>query len=453
MKTALLVENDNESLDALDRFVRNRNLVTRRATTLDEACKQISRGPVQYAIVDIGLPDGNGLELVDHLPESTSVIAVTGRTDAEAAVDALRARVSDFLTKPLDLERLDRLLTSADEETVKPRRASEECLGAFDKILGESKAIGLVRDQIVRSAPTDASVFICGETGVGKELAARSTHALSPRSSKPFVAVNCGAIPSSLMESELFGHERGSFTGADRQHIGVFERADGGTLFLDEITEMPLELQAKLLRVLETRTIQRIGSTKSKPVDFRLVSASNRPPFQAVEDRMLREDLLYRLLVLMVDIPPLRERIEDLPVLTRSFLAEFDAPGEHTQVSEAALEQLRSHPWPGNVRELRNVVRRAHVMAIDSIEPEHLQMLRPSGSGRRDPYAVHIGQSLEEVERRVILGTLQKNDGDKRRTAEELGVSLKTIYNRLHLYADRGDPLLEPGVIRSRNGG
>jgi DNA-binding NtrC family response regulator len=297
-----------------------------------------------------------------------------------------------------------------------------------------------IYQQIARVAQTGVTVLIVGESGTGKELVARTLHDTSRRSAQPFLAVNCGAISPQLMESEIFGHEKGSFTGADRQHQGFFERAHGGTLFLDEVTEMPLELQVKLLRVLETNSFMRVGSTTLRETDVRIVAATNRDPWRAVEQGRLREDLLYRLNVFPVVLPALRERLDDLPLLCAHFLAEIGArEGRPKQLSADALEKLSGYRWPGNVRELRNVLQRVYVMTEDStITTEWL----PANGPQRSEAAIHaaldisvaLGTPLADVEQRLIQQTLRHFGNHRERTAAALGVSLKTLYNKLKAY-------------------
>jgi DNA-binding NtrC family response regulator len=308
-----------------------------------------------------------------------------------------------------------------------------------------------VYERIVRVAGTGVTVFITGESGSGKEIVARTLHELSRRRGKPFLAVNCGAISPNLIESEIFGHEKGSFTGAERQHQGFFERASGGTLFLDEITEMPPDLQVKLLRVLETGTFMRVGSTQILETDIRLVAASNRDPLAAVASGKLREDLLYRLNVFPIHVPALRERPQDVSLIAMHFLDEISRrEGEAKRFSARALERLAAYPWPGNVRELRNIVHRAYVMAQEkTIDDECLPSAADppavggNGNGNGSGYGgnaapvltIEIGTSLAEIERKVTLATLEHFGRHKERTAAALGVSLKTLYNRLKEYS------------------
>jgi DNA-binding NtrC family response regulator len=298
-----------------------------------------------------------------------------------------------------------------------------------------------VYEQISRVAGTGVTVFITGESGAGKEVVAQTVHDLSRRRTRPFLAVNCGAISPNLIESEIFGHEKGSFTGADRSRKGMFERAAGGTLFLDEITEMPLDLQVKLLRVLETGLFMRVGSTVAQETDVRVIAATNRDPDKAVASGKLREDLLYRLNVFPIELPPLRERMEDVPLLAQHFLAEIcAAEGEKKTFGNAAMTRLQAHRWPGNVRELRNAVHRAYVMASTPvITDEWLSFDKPSNVEANGPAInIRIGTALADVERTLILATLKHFDNHRERTAAALGVSLKTLYNRLKEYSAEG---------------
>ncbi len=295
---------------------------------------------------------------------------------------------------------------------------------------------------IQRVAPTDASVFVTGESGTGKELVAQTIHEMSARRARPCIAVNCGSLSPTLIESELFGHEKGSFTGADRRRLGYFERADGGTLFLDEITEMPLDLQVKLLRVLEVGAVTRVGATEATRVDVRILAASNRDPAEAVAQNALREDLFYRLNVFPIHLPPLRERGADVSLLAQHFLDQVNArQGSAKRFAPGALAAMQAAAWAGNVRELKNVVERAAILADDLIDRDDFPTLKRADLiPERDEslLRVKVGSPLAEVERRLILATLDALGGNKSRAAETLGVSLKTLYNRLNMYQGHG---------------
>jgi len=320
-------------------------------------------------------------------------------------------------------------------------------LGSAGSLSGRSAAMKTVLSQVYRVAPTNATVLLTGESGTGKEVAAQAIHINSSRAGRPFVPVNCGAISPQLIESELFGHEKGSFTGALRSHRGVFEQADGGTLFLDEVTEMPVELQVKLLRVLETRRFVRVGGDQERETDVRIIAASNRCLEDEVASGKLRSDLLYRLQVFPIEIPALRERREDIVDLARFFLGEFNEfDGEQKRFTEDALAALEEHRWPGNIRELRNVVQRSYIMADRVITRAELpqDVIHPADRVRRHrrTLTVEVGASVAEVERNLIVATLEQCGGRKEKAANILGVSLKTLYNRLKQYeqADGSQP-------------
>ncbi len=305
-------------------------------------------------------------------------------------------------------------------------------------MLGDSPQMQFVREQIRRVAPTQASVMLSGESGSGKEMAARAVHEQSSRADRPFVAINCGAIAHSLIEAELFGHEKGSFTGAVRDHTGVFERAHTGTLFLDEIAEMPCDLQVRLLRVLESSRFFRVGGRHEIEVDIRVIAATNRCPLQAVKDRALREDLLYRLAVFPIQLPSLRERGSDIALLASHFLAQLNAKaGASKKFSDASMITMHAHPWPGNVRELRNAVERAYILGDQLVELAPLQVgaraaIRAAKSPANVP--IEVGINLKEAERSLIEATLEHFEGNKTQTAVTLGCSLKTLYNKLNGY-------------------
>ena len=320
---------------------------------------------------------------------------------------------------------------------------STERIG-YGELVGSSDSIRKIYTLIEQVAPSSASVLITGESGTGKELVARTIHHMSPRREKPFVAINCSAIPETLMESELFGHEKGAFTGAASRRQGCFEIADSGTLLLDEIGEMPAVLQAKLLRVIEERAVRRLGSRKEIAVDVRLLAATNRLPQQAVSEGSLRSDLLYRLNVFSIHLPSLRERKEDLPILAQHLVTQLaEKHGRPARyLSTAALDALQFHSWPGNVRELRNVIERAVIICSGEQIERHYFAPYPIDQRERmrneDTLSLPVGTPLEEVERQMIMRTLQKTKNNKTRAAELLGISLKTLHNKLNLYRERG---------------
>jgi DNA-binding NtrC family response regulator len=445
---ALVIEDDPPTLRALSTLVEIEGFSVRRAATVAEARRELERSRPVVVLCDVVLPDGKGMEILEQLREDsgTEVILITGNASVDTAVEALRLGAYDYLVKPLDESRLKALLANLSRtrelrEEVSALRHELRRLGRFGAMVGTSPAMQRVYDLIEKGAPSDASILLTGESGTGKELAAATIHALSRRRAKPFVAVNCGAVASSLIESELFGHEKGAFTGATRRHQGFFEQADGGTLLLDEITEMPPELQVKLLRVLETGTLQRVGGSAQIAVDVRIVAASNRDPEQAVESGDLRRDLFYRLAVFPIRMPPLRERGGDLELVATHILEQLAKPeGKVVRLSPRALEVMQSYPWPGNVRELRNALQRAFILSDSVIQPDALPpeitgdrpVLRNGASGLE----VRVGMSIAEVERLLIAATLEEVGGSKKRAADVLGVSLKTLYNRLREYRE-----------------
>jgi DNA-binding NtrC family response regulator len=451
MPHALAVDDDPNFLNALAELIENQGFTTNTATTLHDARERLRHRQPDIALIDLRLPDGSGMELLRELEKvpQTEVIVITGHADVDSAVEALRIGAADYLTKPLDIDRLKEILADVKGgDMVLPRVSPVEEArekGQLGLLLGASDPMLDVYRQIVRVASTDATVFFVGESGTGKDLASQTLHLLSARAKGAFLPLNCGAITPTLIESELFGHERGSFTGAAKQHKGYFERAHQGTLFLDEISEMPLELQVKLLRVLETGELVRIGGAQTVDIDVRVIAATNRDPHQAVAEGKLREDLLYRLSVFPVHMPPLRDRGNDIDLLSDHFLTVLnDTAGADKTFSPAVRELFRSHPWPGNVRELKNTVHRAWIMADDEITPECLPTrMRGGDVDGRKVLSFEVGCSIAEVERRLIRATLEEFDGNKKKAADVLGVSLKTLYNRLNSYRDGSEPLEE----------
>ncbi|TAM06848.1 MAG: sigma-54-dependent Fis family transcriptional regulator [Paraburkholderia sp.] len=446
MPHVLIVDDDAGTREALAAVVGDDGLTTAQAGDLREARIQLVRQTPDVVFADLKLPDGSGTELFQDLDPRSGVelVVITGHASVETAVDALKAGAIDYLVKPINLQRvkaiLNRLPRAGDlKAEIGTLRGELRRMGRFGLMLGSSTAMQEVYDQIGRVAPTPASVMLVGESGTGKELAAQTIHQLSLRRKQEFLAVNCGAISPNLIESEMFGHERGSFTGADRQHKGYFERANGGTLFLDEITEMPVELQVKLLRVLETGMFMRVGTTREIETDVRLIAATNRDPEQAVAEGKLRLDLYHRLNVFPINLPPLRERGKDVGLLAQSFLDELnERHGTKRQFPAAVREMLAAYPWPGNVRELKNYVQRAHIMASADGDLTAAVPLQISLSKSMAGTAVTIpfGTSLADADRQLILATLEQCGGVKTRAAEILGISLKTLYNRLVEYGN-----------------
>jgi DNA-binding NtrC family response regulator len=375
----LIVEDDKASRRGLEETVREFGSETLAAGTVAEARAALESFSPDVLFVDIHLPDGDGIELLRGWraedPAREGVV-ITGQSSIDSAIEALRAGAFDYLLKPVRTAQIEVLLQRLGEKRrlvaeVETLRTELQETGRLGGLVGRSPAMQELFDVLRKVSRTEASVLITGASGSGKEVVARTVHELSRRAARPFVAFNCGAISPTLIESELFGHERGAFTGADRRRVGFFEEANGGTLFLDEITEMSAELQVKLLRVLEDRTVRRIGGTQEMRVDVRLISATNREPKSAIADGKLREDLFYRLNVFPIRLPTLAEHAEDVPLLAEHFRRLIEAQEKQgvTGWEEEALEALKRHPWPGNVRELRNVVHRAYILAESDTIP------------------------------------------------------------------------------------
>jgi two-component system response regulator AtoC len=457
---ALLVDDDSDAAETMAMLIANEGFTVATAGSLRDARRQMALQEPDIVLLDLMLPDGSGMELFNdakHLPNAELVL-ITGHASLDTSIQALRLGAADYLVKPMSLKQLQGVLSrvtkpsalkavSGDMESVLEKE------GHFGALWGRSAPMRRVYQQIVRVAGTAVSVFITGESGTGKEVVARTVHDLSRRRSHPFLAVNCGAISPHLMESEIFGHEKGSFTGADRQHLGFFERTNGGTLFLDEITEMPLDLQVKLLRVLESGTFMRVGSTQVQETDVRIIAATNRNPNDAVTKGKLREDLLYRLNVFPIHLPPLRERIDDIPLISKHFLVQIgEREGAVKRFGGDVLERFATYRWPGNVRELRNVVYRAYVMTPGAAIQEDCLPTSAGAAvagGQAPTLSIRVGSTLADVERQLTLATLEHLGRHKEKTAATLGISLKTLYNRLKEYAaEDGDSLsTEPGAL------
>jgi two-component system response regulator AtoC len=439
---ALVVEDDKNTLGALAELVADEGFAVETATSLRAARARLAAQTPDVVLLDLILPDGTGFDLIQDLQGQTDrveIVVITGHASVSTAVEALRHGAGDYLTKPVDTARLKLMLANlARTRALRPRlselRRQVRQGGRFGPLVGASPAMQQVYDLVSRVAPSSAAVLITGESGTGKELVAETVHELSRRANEPYLVVNCAAISPTLIDSELFGHERGSFTGADRVHHGYFERAHRGTLFLDEVSEMPLDLQSKLLRVLESGAVARVGGEKMLKIDVRIIAASNRDLEAAVAAGRFREDLLYRLNLFPIRLPPLRERVEDIEALTEHFLAELNRQEDtHKTLAPATAAILRRCAWPGNVRELKNVIHRAIILAEQEIAPAHLAPeLTGHGAAARLPSVL---TTLAEAERRLILAALEHFEGDRRKAAEALGVSLRTLYSRLREYA------------------
>jgi len=401
-------------------------------------------------ITDLKMPRMSGMELLEHLaaqPQQVAVVLLTAQGSVDAAVSAMKIGAFDFIEKPVNAARLRNILQNASrirgtERELEASRRKLRDVGVLGSLVGPSKKMQEVFRLIEMVAPSTASVLITGESGTGKELVARTIHSLSNRKAKPFVAINCAAIPETLIESEIFGHEKGAFTGALERRTGCFELAEGGTLLLDEIGEMPIATQAKLLRVLEDRKLRRLGSKTETAVDVRVLAATNKPPEEAVARGQLRNDLYYRLNVFNLHLPPLREHKEDVPDLVQALMADMNQKHNRTVsgVSDSVMSAFQAYAWPGNTRELRNTLERAVIVCDGAlVEPKHL----PPGFGQVMPRApvqeanavrLGVGTTVDEAERLLILKTLEATNNNKTRAAEILGISLKTLHNKLKEY-------------------
>jgi DNA-binding NtrC family response regulator len=453
----LVVDDEPGAREGLRRLLEAWGYQTKTASSADEALGLVAKDAPSAVITDLVMPGIDGLEFVRRLraEHPLPVIVFSGQGTIELAVEAIKLGAQDFLEKPVEPGKLKILLeklAGTRELLTENRRLRAELRerGAFGRLRGVSEKMRSVFRLIEQVAPSTLSVLIVGESGTGKELVAQTLHELSPRKRNDFVAVNCAAIPATLLESEIFGHERGAFTGAIQRKIGCFEMAHRGTLLLDEIAEMDELLQAKLLRVLQEQTFRRVGGRDVIEADVRVIAATNREPMKAIAEGKLREDLYYRLNVFSIVLPPLRERPEDIPHLARHFAEEYaERTGNPVPVLEApALEALLGHPWPGNARELKNAIERAALLAADTpIRPEHLPQeilaSRPALATLKTVetavldtedggvLALPVGSSMEEAEKEIIRRTLAHTAGNKTRAAKILQISLKTMHNKV----------------------
>ena len=434
----VLVVDDNVDFQSLvTDFAKLSRCRVTCAATLRAARQLAADDEFDLLMVDLDLPDGNGLDLIDDIDLTAhgQIAIVTGNPSIESAARAVRSPVVEYLLKPVNADALAKLIERAQLRAQTRRTAQTRELGGM---IGQTQVMLDLFEKIRRVAPLDVCVLVHGESGTGKELVARSLHELSSRRGR-FVAVNCGAIAPDLLSSQLFGHERGSFTGALQSHAGFFEQAEGGTLFLDEITEMPLAAQVYLLRVLETRALTRVGGAREIAVDVRIVAGTNRDPQQAVHDGALRTDLYYRLLEFPLSVPALRERREDIAALAQYFLDRLNERYRTRRVFAAGtLRQLVERPWPGNVRELRHTVQRQYILGGDGpidVPPEPLFKAPDDSDGS---VRFRVGMTFDDIEREMLLKTLAHYNNNKRSAARALGITTKTIYNRLLRYRSQG---------------
>jgi two-component system nitrogen regulation response regulator NtrX len=436
----LIVDDEAGIRESLSSILRDERYSVEAVESAELALERLSSGAVEVVLLDVWLPGMDGMEAlsrIQSLPQPPSVIIISGHGTIETAVRATKLGAFDFIEKPLSLERIIVLVRNAIEQ----RRLQEENqllhteLGHRYRIVGDSVPMKALRQQIAVTAPTNGRVLIYGESGTGKELVARSLHAASLRNKAFFVEVNCAAIPEELIESELFGHVKGSFTGASEDKIGKFAKADSGTLFLDEVGDMSLRTQSKVLRVLEEQRFERVGSNQTLHVDVRVIAATNKNLEQEITRGAFRQDLFYRLNVIPFFVPPLRDRKEDIPVLARYFLAEFSSEyGKKTrELTDGAMEILVRYPWPGNVRELRNLVERLVIVCPQArIEPHHLppELFRGVAESPQQPYST-LHEARSAYEREFILRKLQEHRWNMTQTASALGLERSHLYRKM----------------------
>jgi len=445
----LIVDDDPSDLEVIAEALEREGYEIVKALSGKTALEIINSEDFDLVVTDLKLPDLDGMEILRRAKEEipyVEVIVLTGYGTVEGAVEAMQSGAFTFLQKPVDINILRQTASRAIEKReleLENLRLKEqiERKYRFENIIGRSPQMQEIFRQIRRVAPTRANVLIVGETGTGKEIIARAIHQNSPRRDKPFIAVNCAAIPKDLLESELFGHEKGAFTGAVRQRTGYFELADGGTLLLDEIGEMSPEVQAKLLRAIETREFWRVGASKPIQVDVRIISSTNRDLEEAVREGKFREDLYYRLKVFTIKVPPLRERREDIPLLVQHFIEEICKQNNRPpiKISREAMDKLISYSWPGNVRQLRNVIESVIITATsDTIElkdlPEEIRGSTPADKDESDRIDIRVGMSMEDIEREAIKRTLIETGGNKTKAANILKIGLRTLYRKIKQY-------------------
>ena len=437
----LIIDPDGDTVQSLSTLLTDKGFEVLHCSSIAEsrAALKDKASTTAVAFVALDLPDGDGLELLGEeslLQDHTDVALMHHDDDPARAQRGIREQASYFFRKPLDTEFVSELLEDISQEYEQQRTKAgvddSVAIDQFGMMRGNSPAMRKLYRVVRKVAPSNATVLVVGESGTGKELAAQTLHQMSG-SSGPFVAMNCGAIASELAESELFGHEKGSFSGAERRHAGYFERAEGGTLLLDEVGEMPLDLQVKLLRVLETGKFRRVGGTQDLTMNVRFLAATNRDPETAIRDGLLREDLYFRIAQFCLRMPPLRERERDVAGLAHAFLHELNAEHDSAKrFSHDAIEAIVAYPWPGNVRELKSAVERAYILAEQTLEPEHLPEGQIEQAG--EYLRISVGESLHQTEKQQILATIDACDGNKKEAAEALGIALKTLYNKLKEY-------------------
>jgi DNA-binding NtrC family response regulator len=449
IERVLVADDEPLSREFLCELLRERGHEVVPAESGDEALRHVQESVFDLVVTDLRMPGASGMDVLrktKHVCPQTPVVLITAYGGIESAVDAMREGADDFLQKPFScdqiefvLERLgQRVRLERENAFLRETHAAESRNGG---IVGDSRVVRRLVEIACKVARSNATILVTGESGTGKELLARLVHEQSARRDKPFVRLNCAALPAGLLESELFGHERGAFTGAVRRREGRFELADGGTLLLDEIGELPLELQPKLLRALEQEEFERVGGDRTLSVDVRVIGTTNRDLTEEIRKGRFREDLYYRLQVMPLEVPPLRQRREDIPLLARHFLDKFaqENGAAVRGFSPAAIRALQTYPWPGNVRELRNIIHRIAVLdPCELVGPEHLGLpteSRPTGGRWVDEV---IGMTIEDINREVTLATLGHVDGNRTAAAGLLGITDRTIRNKLRAWREEG---------------
>ncbi len=444
----LVVEDEINIRGALVTLLEKKGHRVRGAGTGEEALDSLEAAPADLVLTDLKMPGMGGMEFLRRLKQQwpdTEVVVMTAYGSIDTAVEAMRCGAYDYLTKPIDRERFPLVVEKALEHhalAFENKRLKDrlETRTRFDHMVGESEPMKRVYNLVDMVADSDVTVLLTGESGTGKELVARAIHHKSPRADGPFVTLNCGALPENLFESELFGYEKGAFTGAISNKMGRFELADGGTLLLDEVGELSLKSQVDFLRVLETKEFRRLGGTKIVKVDTRIIAATNRNLEEAVKRGDFREDLYYRLNVVPVRLPPLRERGDDIPLLVDRFLNEFSALHHRApkDLSQDAMRLLRLYAWPGNIRQLRNLMERMVVTVKDPVVlPEHLPEDIQASKEDRRTMVVALGSSLDDIEREVIRRTLTEVTNHREKAAKLLGISLRALQYKIKEYGIR----------------
>ncbi|MFQ5753866.1 MAG: sigma-54-dependent transcriptional regulator, partial [bacterium] len=444
----ILIADDEASITTgLSELLKLEGYKTVTADDGNEALELLENQPFNLVLVDLMMPGLNGLQLLAKIKKRdflTEVIIITGKGTISTAVEAMKSGAYDYLTKPVDPRRLRTIIAKALEHqklviTNRKLQDTIKSMTRYEDMVGQDEKMHQIYQFIDAVADTTANVLITGESGTGKELVARAIHKKSSRAKGPFVAVNCSAFPRDILENELFGHEKGAFTGALSEKAGCFEMAIGGTIFLDEIGEMPPDTQAKILRALEERRFRRLGGTKEITVDVRVIAATNREVKKALKKGIIRGDLYYRLSVMEIELPPLRVRMGDLLPLLNEFLSQFNQKNNKniSGFSSECLEVFRNYNWPGNVRELKNVVERAVILCIeDEIQLQHLpkNIFKPESTEITDSENFLQGKTLQQIEKEVIFKTLKMTKNNKTKAAQLLGISLKTMHNKLNKY-------------------